>query len=107
MREHVSRSVTRFQARDDLVSCDLIAGRSRVRIPPYLAVQNIEGSTLFGRPQKSPTLRERSVNVRCLLDRRRWRTDLRLVTTVSRSDAPVYTHASFAVESGRPGAQPA
>ena len=43
--------------------------------------------------------------VRCLVDRRRWRTDLRMVTTVSRSDAPVYTFASFEVENGRPGAE--
>jgi alkaline phosphatase D len=43
--------------------------------------------------------------VRCLLDRRQWRTDLRMVTTVSRSDAPVYTFASFVVEDRRPGAQ--
>lgn len=42
--------------------------------------------------------------VRCLLDRRQWRTDLRMVSTVSRSDAPVSTFASFVVESGRPGA---
>ena len=33
-----------------------------------------------------------------------WRTDLRMVTTVSRSDAPVYTFASFEVEDGTPGA---
>ena len=45
--------------------------------------------------------------VRCRLDREQWRTDLRMVTTVSRSDAPAYTFASFAVEDGRPGAQPA
>jgi alkaline phosphatase D len=43
--------------------------------------------------------------VRCLLDGREWRTDLRMVTTVSRSDAPVYTFASFEVEDRRPGAQ--
>ena len=42
--------------------------------------------------------------VRCRLDRRQWRTDLRMVTTVSRSDAPVYTFASFEVEDGTPGA---
>ena len=42
--------------------------------------------------------------VRCLLDRHRWRTDLRMVSTVSRSDAPVSTFASFVVEDGRPGA---
>ena len=40
--------------------------------------------------------------VRCRLDRRQWRTDLRMVTTVSRSDAPVYTFASFEVEGGTP-----
>jgi alkaline phosphatase D len=43
--------------------------------------------------------------VRCVVDRREWRTDLRMVTTVSRPDAPVYTFASFVVEDGRPGAQ--
>ena len=43
--------------------------------------------------------------VRCRVDRERWRTDLRMVSTVSRSDAPVYTYKSFAVESGRPGAR--
>jgi alkaline phosphatase D len=43
--------------------------------------------------------------VRCTLDRRQWRTDLRMVSTVSRSDAPVSTFASFVVENGRPGAQ--
>ena len=42
--------------------------------------------------------------VRCRLDRSQWRTDLRMVTTVSRSDAPVYTFASFEVEDGTPGA---
>jgi alkaline phosphatase D len=43
--------------------------------------------------------------VRCVVDREQWRTDLRMVTTVSRSDAPVATFASFVVEDGRPGAQ--
>jgi alkaline phosphatase D len=43
--------------------------------------------------------------VRCVLDRHEWRTDLRMVSTVSMSDAPVSTFASFVVESGRPGAQ--
>jgi alkaline phosphatase D len=42
--------------------------------------------------------------VRCRVDRGGWRTDLRMVTTVSRSDAPVYTFASFQVEDGSPGA---
>jgi alkaline phosphatase D len=45
--------------------------------------------------------------VRCNVDRRRWRTDLRMVSTVSRSDAPVSTFASFEVEDGKPGAIPA
>jgi alkaline phosphatase D len=41
----------------------------------------------------------------CTLDHDEWRTDLRMVSTVSRSDAPVSTFASFLVEDGRPGAQ--
>ena len=43
--------------------------------------------------------------VRCSLDQSQWRTELRMVTTVSRSDAPVHTLASFVVEDGRPGAK--
>ena len=43
--------------------------------------------------------------VRCSLDRDRWQTDLRMVTTVSRPDAPAYTFASFVVEDGTPGVQ--
>ncbi len=42
--------------------------------------------------------------VRCLVDREKWRTDLRMVSTVSRPEAPVETFASFVVEDGRPGA---
>ncbi len=42
--------------------------------------------------------------VRCSVSRDQFRTDLRMVTTVSRSDAPKYTYASFVVEDGRPGA---
>jgi alkaline phosphatase D len=42
--------------------------------------------------------------VRCRVDRDEWRTDLRMVSTVSRSDAPVETFASFVVEDGQPGA---
>jgi alkaline phosphatase D len=45
--------------------------------------------------------------VRCRLDRERWLTDLRMVPTVHTRDAPVATFASFVVEDGRPGAQPA
>jgi alkaline phosphatase D len=45
--------------------------------------------------------------VRCTVDAHQWRTDLRMVSTVSRPDAPVSTFASFVVEDGRPGAQPA
>ncbi|MGN9840042.1 alkaline phosphatase D family protein [Nonomuraea sp. H19] len=43
--------------------------------------------------------------VKCTVDREQWRTDLRMVTTVGRSDAPAYTHASFVVEDGIPGTQ--
>lgn len=39
------------------------------------------------------------------LNHKRWQTDLRIVTTVSRPDAPVYTFASFVVENNRPGVQ--
>jgi alkaline phosphatase D len=43
--------------------------------------------------------------LRCLVDHRRWRTDLRVVQTVERPVAPVRTLASFVVADGRPGAQ--
>jgi alkaline phosphatase D len=43
--------------------------------------------------------------VRCTLDSREWRTDLRMVESVGRADAPSYTFASFVVEDGTPGAQ--
>lgn len=43
--------------------------------------------------------------VRCTVDRQEWRTDLRMVSTVGSRDATVYTHASFAVEDGTPGAR--
>ena len=42
--------------------------------------------------------------VRCRIDRKRFRTDLRMVRTVGRPDAQDYTYASFIVEDGRPGA---
>jgi alkaline phosphatase D len=42
--------------------------------------------------------------VRCRVDRDEWRSDLRMVSTVSRSDAPVETFASFVVEDREPGA---
>jgi alkaline phosphatase D len=45
--------------------------------------------------------------VLCTLTPEQWRTDLRMVTTVSRRDAPAYTLASFVVEDGVAGAQPA
>lgn len=41
--------------------------------------------------------------LRCHLDRDRLRADLRVVTTVSRRDAPESTYASFVVENNRPG----
>ena len=43
--------------------------------------------------------------VRCRVTPEQWETDLRMVSTVSRSDAPVSTFASFVVENGVPGAQ--
>jgi alkaline phosphatase D len=43
--------------------------------------------------------------VLCKLDHDEWRTDLRMVPTVSRRNAPVATFASFVVEDGQPGAQ--
>jgi len=39
------------------------------------------------------------------LNYKRWQTDLRIVETVSRSDAPINTFASFVVENNRPGPQ--
>ena len=42
--------------------------------------------------------------VRCRVTPDRWETDLRMVSTVSRRDAPVETYASFVVEDGVPGA---
>jgi alkaline phosphatase D len=45
--------------------------------------------------------------VRCTLTPDRWTTDLRMVSTVSTSDAPVSTFASFVVLGGTPGAVPA
>lgn len=41
------------------------------------------------------------------LNHQRWQTDLRIVTTVTQADAPVYTLASFVVENGRLGVQQA
>ena len=43
--------------------------------------------------------------VLCKLDHDEWRTDLRMVASVSTPDAPVATLASFVVEDGQPGAQ--
>jgi alkaline phosphatase D len=43
--------------------------------------------------------------LRCLVDRGRWRTDLRVVDTVEWPGAPVRTLASFVVPDGRPGPQ--
>ncbi|MBL8204128.1 MAG: alkaline phosphatase D family protein [Blastocatellia bacterium] len=42
--------------------------------------------------------------VRCSLTPQRWQSDYRIVTEVSKPDAPVSTRASFVVESGRAGA---
>jgi alkaline phosphatase D len=43
--------------------------------------------------------------VRCRLDHEQMRTDLQMVSTVSRADAPQSTFASFVVDDGRPGAR--
>jgi alkaline phosphatase D len=45
--------------------------------------------------------------VRCEAGRSELRAELRVVSTVSRPDAPESTFAAFAVEDGRPGAHPA
>jgi alkaline phosphatase D len=45
--------------------------------------------------------------VRCAVDRDEWRTDFGAVATVDTPEAPVSTAASFVVESGSPGLQPA
>ena len=42
--------------------------------------------------------------VTCRLDAHEWRTDLRMVPTVSRADAAATTFASFVIEDRRPGA---
>jgi phosphodiesterase/alkaline phosphatase D-like protein len=44
--------------------------------------------------------------ISCRVSRAEMRADLRVVSTVSRPDAPESTFAAFVVESGRPGAQP-
>ncbi|WP_326556406.1 alkaline phosphatase D family protein [Micromonospora sp. NBC_01796] len=43
--------------------------------------------------------------VRCTVGRDEWRSDYRVVPYVTTPGAPVSTHASFVVESGRPGVQ--
>jgi alkaline phosphatase D len=43
-------------------------------------------------------------HVRCTVDTEQFRTDLQMVTTVTRADAPRSTLASFAVQDGTPGA---
>ena len=50
---------------------------------------------------------DRRGHQRIRVERDSMRVEARMVTTVSRRDAPQYTHASFVVESGRPGAHPA
>jgi alkaline phosphatase D len=42
---------------------------------------------------------------RCTVHRDEIRADLRVVSTVSRADAPESTYASFVIENGRPGPQ--
>lgn len=45
--------------------------------------------------------------VRCRLTPEEWRTDYRVLPFVKQPGAPVYTRASFVVEAGNPGIQPA
>jgi len=45
--------------------------------------------------------------VRCEITPDRWQTDYRIVPFVTQPDAPISTRASFVVEDGRPGVQPA
>jgi len=45
--------------------------------------------------------------VRCTVGRESWRTDYRVVPYVKRPGAPIDTRASFVVEAGNPGLQPA
>ncbi len=45
--------------------------------------------------------------VRCRLTPEEWRTDYRVLPFVKQPGAPVYTRASFVVEAGTPGIQPA
>jgi alkaline phosphatase D len=45
--------------------------------------------------------------VSCTVTPDRWQSDYRVVPFVTRPDAPIETRASFIVENGRPGAQPA
>ena len=45
--------------------------------------------------------------MQCHVNGERWRTDVRFVTTVSRPDAGIETVASFVVENGQAGVQPA
>jgi alkaline phosphatase D len=45
--------------------------------------------------------------VRCEVTPQQWRSDFRAVTTILAPESPIRTLASFVVEDGRPGAQPA
>ncbi len=45
--------------------------------------------------------------VRCALIPEAWRSDFRVVPYVSEPGAPIFTRASFVVEAGSPGLQPA
>jgi alkaline phosphatase D len=45
--------------------------------------------------------------VRCTITRDRWQSDYRVVSSILDPNAPVTTLASFVVENGQPGAQPA
>ncbi len=63
-------------------------------------VQYVDGDDLRNR-------RDVHGYVRCSLTPDQWTTDFRVLTTVKTPDQPVTTAATFVVENGRPGAQPA
>ncbi len=54
-----------------------------------------------------PYAHERRGYVRCEIRQDQWRTDFQVLPYVTTADSPVETGASFVVEAGRPGLQPA
>jgi alkaline phosphatase D len=44
---------------------------------------------------------------RCTVTRQTWRTDFQIVEKVTTPGSPIKTRASFVIENGKPGAEPA